>query len=131
MEEKFSKFFIASLKRTAQNVSPMLRRKAKIEAEIQKLSGELNSVIETISSYDAPIRQVTGYGVVDLVERFVEATDKVDKDGNPVKNTKWVLKYPDTIIPPVAEPVVKDCGENENAAPVAEENSENTESFSF
>ena len=33
-KKEFSKFFIASLKRTAQNVSPLVRRKQKLQAEI-------------------------------------------------------------------------------------------------
>ena len=40
-----------------------------------------------------------GYGTEDLVIRTVEVTDKLDKDGKPVKVTKWNLKYPETIVP--------------------------------
>ena len=40
-----------------------------------------------------------GYTTEDLVEKVVETTNSVDKDGNPVKVTKYVLKYPDTVVP--------------------------------
>ena len=40
-----------------------------------------------------------GYTTEDLVEKVVETTSSVDKDGNPVKATKYVLKYPDTVVP--------------------------------
>ena len=37
----------------------------------------------------------------DLVEKVIETTGAVDKNGKPVKVTKYVLKYPETVIPPV------------------------------
>ena len=104
MKKEFSKFFIASLKRTAQNVSPLVRRKQKLQAEIVDREKELESIQKQLETYEAPIKEATGgYGTEDLIVRIVEVTDKTDKDGKPVKSTKWNLKYPDTIIPPVEE----------------------------
>lgn len=104
MKKEFSKFFIASLKRTAQNVSPLVRRKQKLQAEIVDREKELESIQKQLETYEAPIKEATGgYGTEDLIVRTVEVTDKTDKDGKPVKSTKWNLKYPDTIIPPVEE----------------------------
>lgn len=104
MKKEFSKFFIASLKRTAQNVSPLVRRKQKLQAEIADREKELESIQKQLEIYEAPIKEVTGgYGTEDLIVRTVEVTDKTDKDGKPIKSTKWNLKYPDTIIPPVEE----------------------------
>lgn len=100
MKKEFSKFFVASLKRTAQNVSPLVKRKQKLQAEIAEREEELLSIQKQIDVYEAPIKEVTGgYGTEDLVIRTVEVTDKVDKDGKPVKVTKWNLKYPETIVP--------------------------------
>lgn len=99
-KNEFSKFFIASLKRTAMNVSPRVRRKQKLQAEIAEREKELESIQVQINAYEAPIKEVTGgYGTEDLVVRTVEITDKLDKDGKPVKVTKWNLKYPETIVP--------------------------------
>ena len=99
-KKEFSKFFIASLKRTAQNVSPLVRRKQKLQAEIAEREEELKSIQIQIDAHEAPIKEVTnGYGTEDLVIRTVEVTDKLDKDGKPVKVTKWNLKYPETIVP--------------------------------
>lgn len=99
-KKEFSKFFIASLKRTAQNVSPLVRKKQKLQAEIAEREEELKSIQIQIDSYEAPIKEVTdGYGTEDLIIRTVEVTDKLDKDGKPVKVTKWNLKYPETIVP--------------------------------
>lgn len=103
--EKFSKFFIASLKRTAQNVAPLVRKKNRLHEEIAKKEEELKFIQTQMDVYEAAIKEVTGgYSTEDLIERIVETTDKTDKDGKPVKITKWVLKYPDTIIPPAEEP---------------------------
>lgn len=104
MKKEFSKFFVASLKRTAQNVSPLVRRKQKLQAEIADREEELKSIQVQLDTYEAPIKEATGgYGTEDLIVRTVEVTDKTDKDGKPIKSTKWNLKYPDTIIPPVEE----------------------------
>lgn len=104
MKKEFSKFFIASLKRTAQNVSPLVRRKQKLQAEIVDREKELESIQKQLETFEAPIKEATGgYGTEDLIVRTVEVTDKTDKDGKPVKSTKWNLKYPDTIIPPAEE----------------------------
>ena len=117
MKKEFSKFFVASLKRTAQNVSPLVRRKQKLQAEIAEREEELKSIQVQLDTYEAPIKEATGgYGTEDLVVRTVEVTDKVDKDGKPVKVTKWNLKYPETIVPvkETAEPA-----EPADAAPEA------------
>lgn len=124
MKKEFSKFFIASLKRTAQNVSPLVRRKQKLQAEIADREAELESIQKQLETFEAPIKEATGgYGTEDLIVRTVEVTDKTDKDGKPIKSTKWNLKYPDTIIPPVEE--VADAGME--MAPETAESVENIE----
>lgn len=96
----FDKFFVANLKRTAQMVSPMVRRKQKLIEEMSKIQSEIETLDTQIKGMDGHFREITGgYGVEDLIERVVEDTGKKDKDGNPVKYTKWVLKYPETIVP--------------------------------
>lgn len=103
MEKKFSKFFIANLKRTAQNVSPLVREKQKLEKEVEEKQARIATLEAQIGSLDGHIRQECGYGVEDLVVREVVNTGKVDKDGKPIKVTKWTLKYPETIVPPTEE----------------------------
>ena len=113
MKKEFSKFFIASLKRTAMNVSPLVRRKQKLLAEIAEREAELDSIQVQINTFETPIKEVTGgYGTEDLVVRTVEVTDKVDKDGKPIKVTKWNLKFPETIVPVVkeTEATIEDAG---------------------
>lgn len=119
MEKKeFSKFFVGTLKRTAQNVSPLVIKKQKLLAKKNEIDTELEFIQEQIEQYEAPIKKVTGgYGTEDLIERVVEATDKTDKNGNVVKVTKWNLRYPETIVPPTehAEPaqMVTEAPQNE------------------
>lgn len=100
----FNKFLAASIKRTAQNVSPLVRRKQKLQAEIAEREKELESIQIQLDTYEAPIKEATGgYTTEDLVTRIVEDTGKVDKDGKPIKQTRWALKYPETLVPPVME----------------------------
>ena len=99
-KKEFSKFFVASLKRTAQNVSFLVKRKQKLQAEIAQREEELKSIQAQLDIYEAPIKEATGgYTTEDLVVRTVEITDKTDKEGKPIKVTKWSLRYPETIIP--------------------------------
>lgn len=98
-KKQFDKFFVANLKRTAQMVSPMVRRKAKLQQEIAERMEEISALDLQISSMDGHVQELTGFGVEDLVKRTVIDTGKKDKAGNPVKITKWELKYPETVIP--------------------------------
>ena len=102
--KKFSKFEIATIKRTAQNVNPMVSRKAKIKEQINALQAEYEQLDTMQEQYEASIKTMTGgYSSEDLVEKVIETTGAVDKNGKPVKITKFVLKYPETVIPVVAE----------------------------
>ena len=102
--KKFSKFEIATIKRTAQNVNPMVSRKAKIKEQINALQAEYEQLDTMQEQYEASIKTMTGgYSSEDLVEKVIETTGAVDKNGKPVKITKFVLKYPETVIPVAAE----------------------------
>ena len=102
--KKFSKFEIATIKRTAQNVNPMVSRKAKIKEQINALQAEYEQLDTMQEQYEASIKTMTGgYSAEDLVEKIIETTGAVDKNGKPVKVTKFVLKYPETVIPVAAE----------------------------
>lgn len=110
-KKEFSKFFIASLKRTAQNVYPLVRRKTKLLDEIAEKQAELISIQAQIDGYQVPIKEATGgYTTEDLITRVVLTTDKVDKDGRPIKVTQYNLTYPDTIVPdePISENQVEE-----------------------
>lgn len=116
MEQKeFSKFQIAQLKRTAQNVEQSVKRKNKLEKQIIELSQEYKQAKEEIDAWQAPIKAVFhGHTTEELVESVTTDTGKFDKNGKPIKVTKFVLKYPDTIIPPVVENAETDNTVEEN-----------------
>ena len=100
---KFSKFEIATIKRTAQNVSLMVSKKNRLLEQIKALQAEYEELETMQEQYEAPIKSMTGgYGTEDLVEKVVE-TSGTDKNGRPIKVTKYVLKYPETIIPPTLD----------------------------
>ena len=98
-EKKFDKFFIANLKRTAQMVSPAIREKQKLQADIAVKQERIAALDAQIEALDSHIRRECGFGVEELVVRNVIDTGKTDKEGRPVKVTKWELRYPETVVP--------------------------------
>lgn len=103
---KFSKFEIATIKRTAQSVNPMVSKKAKLKEQIDALQAEYDQLNTMQEQYEASIKTMTGgYGTEDLVDKVIETTSAVDKNGKPIKVTKYVLKYPETVIPVAAEDI--------------------------
>lgn len=83
----------AGVKRTAQNVNPLVVKKNKIAAKIDELNAEYNALTEEIEGYEMGVKALTG-GLTseDLVVKKVKDTGKVDKDGKPVKVTKYEPK---------------------------------------
>jgi len=103
-KKEFSKFLIATVKRTAQNVYPLVRQKAKLTKTIEEAKAELESIQIQIDGFEAPIKEATGgYGTEDLVIREVTSTGKLDKNGKELKVTSYRLKYPETLVPEVEE----------------------------
>lgn len=111
MEKKFTKFELARIKRTAQNVDQYVSKKTKLIAKIEELQAEVNTLQSLIDLSDAPVKLMTGgYGVESIVKKTITPTDKLDKNGNVLKQTSYDFIYPDTIIPPTQE-----SEENDNA----------------
>ena len=102
MEKKFSKIEIAVIKRTAQNVSQFVTKKERIDAKIRELEAEKLSLQPTIDAFQGPIREMTGgYTTEDLVVKETVRTGKLDpKTGKEITSTRFVLRYPETVVPP-------------------------------
>lgn len=84
---------MATVKRVAQNVNPLVVKKNKIAAKIDELNAEYNALTEEIEGHEMGIKALTGgYVSEDLVVKKVEDTGKVDKDGKPIKVTKYEPK---------------------------------------
>lgn len=102
--KELSKFEIAAIKRTAQNVNAMVTKKTKLKEKIDALQAEYDQIEEAQEQFEAPIKKMTGgYGTEDLIMKMIEDTGKLDKDGKPIKLAKYVLKYPGTILPPTMD----------------------------
>ena len=118
-KKEFTKFELARLKRTAQNVEGFRKQKNKLEEKKTKIEEELSIINQQIELTDAPTVAMTGYHTEDIIKKVVTPTDQVDKNGNIIKKVTFEFIYPDTIIPPVKEEPVVD-------APSSTENDENT-----
>lgn len=125
MEKKeFTKFELARMKRTAQNVEGFLKQKNKLEEKKAKIEEELAVINQQIELTDAPTVAMTGYHTEDIIRKVVTPTDQVDKNGNIIKKVTFEFIYPDTIVPPVTEeetPMVE-----KTTASAVEESSEET-----
>lgn len=102
-KKEFTKFELARMKRTAQNVEGFLKQKNKLEEKKAKIEEELAIINQQIELTDAPTVAMTGYHTEDIIKKVVTPTDQVDKNGNIIKKVTFEFIYPDTIVPPVTE----------------------------
>ena len=119
-QKTFSSREIAQIKRTAQNVAPLTVKRDKVLAKVKELYAELESLDAQIDAWETAVKAMTGgYTTNELVSRVV--TETIKEDGKPVKTTTFILKYPDTVIPPVVEPCCAEecCCEDESFNPDA------------
>lgn len=123
--KKFTKFEIAAMKRTAANVDQFVRRRNTLMAKKNEIDAELETINASIEAADAPTKAMTGgYGSEQLFTKEVTDTGKVDKNGTPIKTTKFVPKYPETIIPVEEETCICTNSEEVVLEEVSEEVSE-------
>lgn len=114
--KKFTKFEIAAMKRTAANVDRFISQKERLNAKKAAIEAELASVQQQIDLADAPTIAITGgYGTEAIIRKEVIDTGKKDAKGNPVKTIKYVLKYPETVIPVPVEELPANAAEHEGA----------------
>ena len=124
-KKEFTKFELARMKRTAQNVEGFLKQKNKLEEKKAKIEEELAVINQQIELTDAPTVAMTGYHTEDIIKKVVTPTDQVDKNGNVIKKVTFEFIYPDTIVPPVTD-VAEETPANveETTASDVEESSE-------
>ena len=129
-KKEFTKFELARMKRTAQNVEGFLKQKNKLEEKKAKIEEELAVINQQIELTDAPTVAMTGYHTEDIIKKVVTPTDQVDKNGNIIKKVTFEFIYPDTIVPPVtdvAEEETPDKVEMTTASDVEETSEEITD----
>lgn len=79
----------AAVKRVAQNVNYAVTKRNKVAEQISRLNEEYNALTEEIEGHEAGIVRLTGCTSEELVVKVVENTGKVDKDGKPIKVTRY------------------------------------------
>ena len=82
----------AAVKRVAQNVNYAVTKRNKIAEQLRKLNADYNALTEEIKGHEAGIIKLTGHTSEELVTKVVETTDKMDKEGRPIKVTKYEPK---------------------------------------
>ena len=88
MKKSISTRQFASVKRIAMNVNPLVVRKQKIINKVNELVDELHQIDNEIKGHETGIKSITGgMSSEQLIVKTV--TDKVDKNGNTIKITKY------------------------------------------
>lgn len=88
MKKSISTRQFASVKRVAMNVNPLVVRKTKIINKINELVSEMKQIDNEIKGHETGIKSITGgMSSEQLIVKTV--TDKIDKNGNTIKITKY------------------------------------------
>ena len=73
-KKEFTKFELARMKRTAQNVEGFLKQKNKLEEKKAKIEEELAIINQQIELTDAPTVAMTGYHTEDIIKKVIKLT---------------------------------------------------------
>ena len=81
---------MAMIKRIAMNVNPLVVKKNKLVSKINDLTYEIAEINDAIEGNEMGIKTITG-GLSSevLITKTVTDSGKVDKNGNPIKVTKY------------------------------------------
>ena len=113
---------MAMIKRIAMNVNPLVVKKNKLLAKIEELNTEIAEIEDTIYGNEIGIKNITG-GLSSeiLITKTVTDSGKVDKNGNPIKitkyepNTEFVKWNEDKKVYTLEEPTVEEDNTEKNA----------------
>lgn len=90
---------VAQLKRTAQNVYPLVSKKNKLIEQMNLMNAEIASINAQIDAWEYATKEMTeGFTSEDLITRKIicltneDGTPKVDKNGQQMKVTKYEPK---------------------------------------
>ena len=123
---------MAMIKRIAMNVNPLVVKKNKLISKINDLTVEIAEINDAIEGNEMGIKTITG-GLSSevLITKTVTDSGKVDKNGNPIKVTKYepnsnIVQWDENkkvyIINNVAESVIEEA-----STYTSEENVDNTD----
>ena len=95
---------IAQIKRTAQNVAPIVAKRDRVLTKVRELYAEIETLDAQVDAWETAVKIMTGgFTTNDLVDRVVNETTTAD--GKVVKTVTYVLKYPETVIPTAVKDV--------------------------
>ena len=127
---------MAMIKRIAMNVNPLVVKKNKLVSKINELTVEIAEINDAIEGNEMGIKTITG-GLSSevLITKTVTDSGKVDKNGNPIKVTKYEpnpnrLQWNEekkvyNLIPLTEEePIVEDKLEDTEVSETTDENNE-------
>ena len=127
---------MAMIKRIAMNVNPLVVKKNKLASKINELTVEIAEIEDAIEGNEMGIKTITG-GLSSevLITKTVTDSGKVDKNGNPIKVTKYEpnpnrLQWNEekkvyNLIPlSEEEPIVENEPENTEVSETTDENNE-------
>ena len=81
---------MAMIKRIAMNVNPLVVKKNKLVSKINELTAEIAEINDAIEGNEMGIKSITGgLSSEALITKTVTDSGKVDKNGNPIKVTKY------------------------------------------
>ena len=81
---------MAMIKRIAMNVNPLVVKKNKLISKINDLTVEIAEINDAIEGNEIGIMTITGgLSSETLITKTVTDSGKVDKNGNPIKVTKY------------------------------------------
>lgn len=128
---------MAMIKRIAMNVNPLVIKKNKLISKINELTVEIAEINDAIEGNEMGIKTITG-GLSSevLITKTVTDSGKVDKNGNPIKvtkyepNTEWVKWNEDKkvyIIEDIEEPTVEESTVEEDSTYISGEGVDSTD----
>ena len=128
---------MAMIKRIAMNVNPLVVKKNKLVSKINELTAEIAEINDAIEGNEMGIKSITG-GLSSevLITKTVTDSGKVDKNGNPIKvtkyepNTEWVKWNEDKkvyIIEDIEEPTVEESTVEEDSTYISGEGVDSTD----
>ena len=123
---------LAQVKRIAQNVDADYQNVCKLNEKIKELTAQRDALQQGIDEMEAPVIRKTGFKSTDIFAKVIipqfneDGSPKMDKNGRPIKVTKYTLRYPDTIIP-VENTPTENAEVKEAEAPATEEENVETE----
>ena len=91
MEKRISRKELAAVKRTAMNVAPIVAKKNKAKAMIEKWTKEYDAQEAALVGYESGLMAQLGLRTEQVVTKVVEPTGKFDDNGKEKKQTKYVL----------------------------------------